>query len=59
MIGISLFVGITWLSLAPLISGWLSSYISLSGSNTHTNKKKNEDEKNCPGGQKGFCFGFG
>ena len=45
MIGISLFVGITWLSLAPLISGWLSSYISLSGSNTHTNKKKNEDEK--------------
>ena len=45
MIGISLFVSITWFSLAPLISGWLSSYISLSGSNTHINKKKNKDDK--------------
>ena len=38
MIGISLFVSITWFSLAPLISGWLSSHISLTGSNTHINE---------------------
>ena len=31
--------------ISSINKGWLSSYISLSGSNTHTNKKKNEDEK--------------